>query len=111
MSERTSERRRILKGAIAAFNLRHSTIPCTVRDISETGCRLKTMGSIALPDTFELIIELDALIVPCEVVWRTTNEAGVRFTGPAQPYTRTRSQVVTSYQPKTGGVSLRKRPS
>jgi PilZ domain len=104
--ERTSVRRRVLKGAIAAFNLRHSTIPCTIRDLSDTGCRVIGTDILRLPDTFELMLELDGLIMQCEVVRRKSDGVGVRFLGPAQPYTPKRAQIIAANVPNK--VSIRK---
>ena len=66
--KRRGPRRRVLKGAIVAYNDRHSTMPCFVRDISDTGARLRMDCSMSPPDTFLLIIELDGIEVDCEVV-------------------------------------------
>ncbi len=104
--ERVSPRRRVLKGAIAAFNLRHSTIPCTIRDLSNTGCRVIGTDILRLPDTFELILELDGLIFQCEVVRRKSDGIGVRFVGPATPYSPKRAQVIGANVPRK--VSIRK---
>ena len=71
-----SPRRRVLKAGIAASNDRHITVACTVRDISETGARLRVEGSLTIPDTFELIIDMDGLEANCEVMWRKGNEVG-----------------------------------
>lgn len=35
-----ASRKRVLKGASAAFNHEFSAIPCTLRDVSETGARV-----------------------------------------------------------------------
>lgn len=66
---RRKVRRRMLKAGIIAFNKRHSTLACTVRDLSDTGARLRVEGSMNAPDTFDLIIVLDALEAPCQVMW------------------------------------------
>jgi hypothetical protein len=109
MSEaRKSRRRRVLKGAISAFNLRHSTIRCCVRDMSETGCRLLTDGSIAIPDTFTLIIELDGFEADCEVVWRTASDVGVRFTSAPRFATPKRVQVLRPTRSPTRPTLRRK---
>ncbi len=96
---RQSRRRRVLKGAIATFNGRHSTIPVTVRDLSEVGGRLIVTGSIGLPDTFELLIELDGTMLPCQVVWRHGSEVGITFSGPPQPFAPTRTQILKAHTP------------
>lgn len=105
---RSAPRRRVLKGAIAAFQGRHATIDCTVRDISETGCRIVKTGSINLPDTFELILELDGISIDCEVVWRKTDSIGVRFVGNARAEAPKRAQVLRPTGPAEK-ASLRRR--
>jgi hypothetical protein len=110
MSEaRKSRRRRVLKAAISAFNLRHSTVPCCVRDMSETGCRLLSDGSIAIPDTFTLIIELDGFEAECEVVWRTVTEVGVRFTSAPKFARPKRIQVLKPTRSSPTRPSLRRK--
>ena len=84
----------MLKGAIVGYNDRHSTMPCAVRDISETGARLRVDGNA--PDTFLLIIELDGLEADCKIVWRKAPEIGVTFVGPVRKVAAKRSQSVTA---------------
>ena len=103
------KRRRVLKSGIICFNDRHCTIACTVRDLSETGAKLQTAGSIGAPDTFELHIALDGIWVNCEVVWRSGETLGVIFVSDVEKKapTRIQSLIVTKEQPK---ISLRRRP-
>ena len=68
---RIAPRRRMLKSGKIAYNDRHVTIECTVRDMSATGARLRVEGSVTAPDTFELLIPLDGLEANCQVVWRS----------------------------------------
>ena len=72
----------MLKGAIVAYNDRRSTMPCFVRDISDTGARLRMDCSMSPPDTFLLIIELDGIEVDCEVVWRKQRSLPSRSSRP-----------------------------
>jgi hypothetical protein len=109
MEQRVHVRRRVLKGAVATFNGRHSTIPCTVRDLSATGCRLLTTGSTSIPDTFELMTDLDGTVVACEVIRRTATELGVKFTGPIEQRPPERAQVLTATRPAIK-PSLRRMP-
>lgn len=106
---RKTSRRRVLKGAVAAFNNRHSTIPCMVRDFSETGCRLSAEGSSNIPDTFELHVDLDGLIVDCRVVWRGSGDIGVKFTSPPK-HVQPRRQQVIGAMVSPERPSLRRRP-
>lgn len=97
---RIARRSRVLKRGVIAFNQRHSTLDCTVRDVSEGGCRLTSDAHRLIPDTFELLIELDGLWYPCEVAWRRPPQVGVRFTGEPLPSKVRREQhVEQSKQP------------
>lgn len=107
-SARTAPRRKQLKAGIISFNNRHSTLPCSVRDISDTGARLEAAAA-SVPDTFMLIVELDGLEADCEVVWRKVNFVGVRFTGPPRRSGPKRIQVIQATGPKAG-PSLRRKP-
>jgi hypothetical protein len=105
---RSSPRRKQLKAGIIAFHGRHSTLPCCVRDISETGVRLE-VESAQVPDTFELLIELDGLEANCAVVWRRGSQVGVMFTSPPKIRPPKRVQVVTPTLPGER-PSLRRKP-
>ena len=106
---RQSQRRRVLKGGVVAFNDRHVTLPCSVRDISDGGARLRIEGSMTAPDTFELIIDIDGLEASCEVVSRRGNEVSVRFLSPPRMVPPRRVQVVNAITPATQ-PTLRRRP-
>lgn len=106
---RQQPRRRVLKSGMICFNGRHSTLPCTVRDFSESGARLLVSGSINAPDTFELFIELDGIWADCAVAWRRADQLGVRFTGPIRHAEPVRKQVVTAVAPNAR-PSLRRVP-
>jgi len=91
---RADQRRRVLKGAIVSFNGGNSTLSCRVRDLSETGCRLIAEGTMSVPDTFSLFVELDGLTADCEATWRDGGQTGVRFIGAPRYSTPTRAQVI-----------------
>src|SRR5438093_9009134 len=92
--KRKGLRRRVLKGGIIAFNDRHSTLKCTVRDLSASGARLRVEGSVTAPDRFVLIIELDGIEADCEVVRRKAAELGVKFTSPPRTVKAMRVQII-----------------
>ena len=93
-ANRAFQRRRIIKGGTIAYSDRRLTIPCVVRDIAEAGAKLKVNRIEEVPDTFDLIIDLDGFESSCIVVWRKDREIGVRFV--TEPVHRTpgRLQVV-----------------
>lgn len=104
MQQRSTDKRggarsRMLKGGLIAFSGRHATMPCVVRDISDGGARLQVAQGTAVPDTFELIIELDGLEVQCLVVWRKAQEVGVGFLEEPRHCAPKRAQVVSQSSP------------
>jgi len=106
---RKAPRRRVLKAGIIAFNNRHSTLQCTIRDLSEGGARLQIGGSIGAPDTFELLVELDGIEADCQVVSRTETEVRVKFLSPVRTVAARRIQVVKAVGPAEQ-PSLRRKP-
>jgi len=102
-------RRRVLKAGVIAYNNRHSTLHCTVRDMSDGGARLLLGGSVNAPDTFELLIELDGLEAECQVVARSAGEVRVKFVAPVRTVTARRSQVLKAVVPEKP-TSLRRKP-
>ncbi len=59
-NHRTADRRRVLKAGTIAYNQRYSTLPCTVRDLSATGARLRISDVALVPTHFDLLIDLEA---------------------------------------------------
>jgi hypothetical protein len=106
---RTTSRKRTLKAGIIAFNDRHSTLACSVRNISAVGARLLLEGSVSPPDTFLLSVALDGLEADCQVVWRKAGEIGVRFMSKPRDVTAGRTQVVEPLA-RPGSRSLRRNP-
>ncbi len=92
---RKQNRKRMLKSGLIAYSGRQVTLDCVVRDLSDTGARLKICGSVEPPATFELIIGLDGLEAECEVKWRRDGEVGVCFNAPPRQVTPTKHQSLT----------------
>jgi hypothetical protein len=107
--ERSAVRRRVLKSGTIAFHQRFSSIPCVVRDLSSTGAHLRVEGTINVPNSFDLIVDLDGLEAGCEVVWRRNKEIGVRFVSPPRSVTPKRTQVVCALSPQQS-PTLRRKP-
>ncbi|MEZ5855958.1 MAG: PilZ domain-containing protein [Hyphomicrobiaceae bacterium] len=107
---RNVKRSRLLKGGIIAFSARHATIPCVLRDMSDTGARLQVAQGSGVPDTFELIVELDGLEVPCQVVWRKITEIGVTFLAEPKRVNPKRAQIIGNSGPAARST-LRRSPT
>lgn len=76
---RKAQRKKLLKTGLICYNQRHTVLPCTVREVSETGAKLLISDPTVIPDKFELNIELDGLWADCDVVWKTQSSIGVAF--------------------------------
>jgi len=92
--KRRLARHRILKGGLITVAGHHTAIPCTVRDLTESGARLRLQDAASLlPEPFELMIEIDGLEAECQVVWRRGGELGVSFSKTRRGTPR-RAQIV-----------------
>lgn len=94
-NNRGSVRRRVLKGARIILGDSLGTIPCTIRDLSSSGCRIQLERATVLPGHFTLLSELDGLEFVCLPVWRSGITVGIAFEGSARLVRPTRSQVVS----------------
>ena len=88
---RSSPRLRTLKAARIVFNSDYSSYDVLIRDMSDTGVRLKLGSAFAVPDQFDLIIpnpnsgKKDRKA--CEKVWQRGDQVGARFQAVrAQPH-------------------------
>lgn len=50
-----------------------------LRDATETGARLRLVGSPEIPERFQLVSALEKIDAACEVVWRRGSDVGVKF--------------------------------
>ena len=77
VESRRQARQRVLKAGTIEFS--GDAIPCTVRNISETGAALEINSPLWFPDRFTLSITSDRLSRPCHIVWRREKRIGVAF--------------------------------
>lgn len=75
---RGAPRIRVFKGGKITFIGRGAAIDCFIRNLSETGARLKVESAVGIPDSFDLMQERGN-IRKCKVVWRQATELGVQF--------------------------------
>ena len=108
--QRNQNRQRVLKSAVITFSGGHSTMNCAVRDISETGAKLRFDTPKGPPDTFALRLELDGIEADCEVTWRRVLDVGVKFMAPPRAVAQTRKQTLSSSTALAAKPSLRLRP-
>jgi hypothetical protein len=85
MNERriATRQRSFLKGCVY-YNNKLSSAECLVRDISDTGARLKFFGAVIIPDMVELHLPGRAESYRAKVQWRAGEEVGVAFQLPEE---------------------------
>lgn len=84
-AERRGQRRlRTLKGGKIVLNAGHSTIDCTVRNLSPSGALLEVQSVVGIPGQFDIIFDNGATRHTCTVRWRTQRLLGVHFVEAAQ---------------------------
>ncbi|MDQ7249695.1 PilZ domain-containing protein [Dongia sedimenti] len=71
-------RQRTLIGAQVVFNDLMSTYNCTVRDLSDTGARIKLNAPVQVPPAFMLRFS-DGRVRQCKVRRRNALELGIEF--------------------------------
>ncbi|ADZ70846.1 PilZ domain-containing protein [Polymorphum gilvum] len=89
MDEQRDERRKLprhrtLKSARIVFGNLSQVFDCIIRNASDEGVLLKVSDTLAIPEEFLLYIDADHIRRPARAVWRTEDQIGVRFTGPAE---------------------------
>jgi two-component system cell cycle response regulator len=91
---RNTRRQRVLKdGHIVPLDNTQSIVNCTIRDVSDTGARLKCGDQLSVPRQFLLRIGHEAIMRPTRVVWRRGNEVGITFTGEPVPVSHTKPKI------------------
>jgi hypothetical protein len=80
MNERrkATRKRSFLKGTVY-YNHRHSSMECTIRDLSDYGGRLQFPTPVTLPDSLELDIAARDRTLRATVRWRKGDEVGISF--------------------------------
>ena len=76
------DRRRFPRTRIFAPALvipRRGLLDCVVRDITSFGARLEFHCKAIIPTDFDLTFDSAKTLRACQVVWRATNEIGVKF--------------------------------
>ncbi|WP_429034279.1 PilZ domain-containing protein [Bradyrhizobium sp. I1.14.4] len=75
--QRRAARRNVARAARISF-ARHS-MTCIVRNLSATGAAVEATDPADIPDSFRLVLEMEATERRCRVVWRRKGRIGVQF--------------------------------
>jgi len=74
---RTTARKRTNKAGIIKSAGKELTV--LLRDLSDTGARMRLVSPGTIPDRFKLVAPLEKIDADCVVVWRRGSDCGVRF--------------------------------
>ena len=80
---RVAKRYRVLKSAKIVFD-DWTSMDCAIRDLSETGAKIRVEGASRLPHRFRLLITSDNTIRDVQVAWFHHDTVGVAFLGEAK---------------------------
>ncbi len=75
---RSTPRSRVLKGAKVIIG-QSSVIDCVVRNVTNTGARIRIPNTVDLPEVFDLTFDGGYSFRSCQVKWRSITETGVQF--------------------------------
>lgn len=75
--QRRASRRNVARAARISFARRSMT--CIVRNLSATGAAVEATDPTVIPDSFRLVLEMEATQRRCRVVWRRKGRIGVEF--------------------------------
>lgn len=89
---RSVERRGICEGAYVEFA--GGSVPCVVRDISDTGARVEFARAYEVPDRFTLLI--GGRMVKGRSAWKSVTELGVTFDSAPRPVVPMRMQAISA---------------
>lgn len=79
-AERRPKRRKtVLLTGIIAHSAGETTLPCTIRDLSDSGARVSLAKSVELPSDFYLINMRDRVAYDARRVWTEGEQTGVTF--------------------------------
>jgi hypothetical protein len=74
---RSLRRLRCFKGAKIVFNAYQSVIDCTVKDMTQSGARLRISTTTDVPGEFELYLPQERLIAHARLAWQLGRDCGV----------------------------------
>ena len=89
---RRTSRQRCLFACRIVFGPEDFTVDGMIRDVSDTGARIRLPSPIPLPKSFRVILR-DGVCQETETVWRRSQELGVRFLAPVDLHDPTDASV------------------
>lgn len=78
---RRARRQRVLMSGYISFEGHFASIPCMIRNLSDTGALILLNHPSPVPQQFTLYLELQGYRVECERVWMKGLQVGAHFIG------------------------------
>lgn len=78
-SEKHGAPMRVLKSGKLIYNNSNSVVDCQIREISESGCRIRVENSMGIPEHPMLQILDGKTKRQCQVAWKKLEEIGLEF--------------------------------
>ncbi len=78
---RGAGRQRMLKSGTVSPDGRTTVFDCVVRNMSETGARIKVQAQHAVPSNIIFMLKGSSIQAQAQVIWRRDKEIGLAFTG------------------------------
>jgi hypothetical protein len=75
--DRGTQRQKVIKAGTILFD--GSGTDCLVRKMSVGGANLEVESQTGIPDSFDLVIDVERSNQRCHVVWRKARRIGVAF--------------------------------
>ena len=76
---RNRRRQRTLLTGVGAYLDGTATFDCAIRDLSDTGGRIRFSSGLAIPTTFHLVNVRDRVAYEARVAWRKSGDAGLKW--------------------------------
>jgi two-component system cell cycle response regulator len=79
LERRGAPRRKTRFKATIVYGPDRTTAGCVVRDLSDSGARVRLDVADAIPTRFHLIWQAERAVLEVEAVWRSNGEMGIKF--------------------------------
>ncbi len=77
--DRSTSRHKVLKRGKIIYAGHNFEVDCQIRDLSETGAKLRLLGEVTVPSCFEFVILPEKITKISQVCWRNGRDLGIRF--------------------------------
>nr|WP_321442862.1 PilZ domain-containing protein [uncultured Cohaesibacter sp.] len=102
LENRTSRRRRVLKGGKIFYNNFCFSADCVIRNQGADGMMLSVSSALQLPENFAIFSRKDGKLASARMIWRRGDRLGIKLTSDMEevwdsnrPHIRQMSTMIT----------------